>query len=214
MTKYAGRDLVLSIVAPSLTATGVASTDLVTTGSAHGFAAGDAIAFPTLVGGTATVVNKRYYVIAAGLTTTVFAFSATAGGSAFNFTSDMTAGTTVAKFNSVGQVTSLGEAGSSRDLIDASAYGDSWKDYVVGQQDGSELDVEVAYDPVSTGHIAVKTAYDAGTATLFGMRHVASGFDIAYPALVTKFTRGGERDGLMKASATLKILNPGVTDTP
>lgn len=213
MTKYAGRDLVLSIVAPALTPlTSVASTDIFTK-TAHGLVAGNAIAFLSLTGGAGLTLKKRYYVIAAGLTANDFAISTTPGGSSFDHTSNVTAGS-FAKFNSVGQVTALGEAGSSRDLIDASAYGDAWKDYVVGQQDGAEVDVEIAYDPADTGHIALKTAYDAGTSTLFGMNHVASAFDIAFSALVTKLTRGGDRDGVLKLSASLKILNPGVTDTP
>ena len=112
----------------------------------------------------------------------------------------------------VGQVTTLGMAGSSRDLIDASAYGDDWKDYVVGQQDGNELEVEIAYDPADNGHAAVKTAYDAGTPEDFEMEHAESGFHVGFAALVTKCERGGERDGLLRMNATLKILNPGVED--
>jgi hypothetical protein len=215
MAKYAGRDLVLTITAPNVagTLTSVASTDLFTTSVVHGFVAGDAIAFGSLTGGAGLTVGKRYYVIAAGLTTTVFAVSLTQGGASFDHTTNVTAGT-VAKFNPVGQVTTLGTAGSSRDLIDASAYGDAWKDYVVGQQDGSEVDVEVALDNISTGHVAMKTAYDAGTSTRFGMTHTASGFDIAFPAFITKWERGGDLDGVMKGVGTLKIINPGTTDTP
>jgi hypothetical protein len=112
----------------------------------------------------------------------------------------------------VGQVTALGNAGSSRDLIDASAYGDDWKDYVVGQQDGTEVTVELAYDPANTGQSALKTAYDAGTVTDFEMEHADAAFHVGFPALVTQFERGGERDGLLVGSATLKILNPGVED--
>lgn len=215
MTKYAGRDLVLQIAAPNVagTLTSVASTDLFTTSVTHGFVAGDAVVFGSLTGGAGLTVGKRYYVIAAGLTTTVFAVSLTQGGASFDHTTNVTAGT-VAKFNNVGQVTSLGNAGSSRDLIDASAYGDAWKDYVVGQQDGSEVDFEVALDNASTGHVAVKTAYDAGVSVRFGMTHTASAFDIAFPSLITKWERGGELAGVMMGAGTLKILNPGVTDTP
>lgn len=114
----------------------------------------------------------------------------------------------------IGQVTSLGMAGSTRDLIDASAYGDDWKDYVVGQQDGSEIEVEVAYDPANTQHIAVQAAYDAGTSTIFDMVHDDANFDVTFNALVTRFERGAARDGLLTFTASLKILNPGVTDNP
>lgn len=112
----------------------------------------------------------------------------------------------------VGQVTNLGNAGSSRDLIDGSAYGDDWKDYVVGQQDGSEMPVDIAYDPDDSGHIAFIAAYDAGTPEDFEMEHAESGFHVGFPALVTKCERGGAKDGLLLLSTSLKILNPGVQD--
>lgn len=113
---------------------------------------------------------------------------------------------------SVGQVTSIGSAGSARDLIDASAYGDPWKDYVVGQQDGDEIDVELSYDPVDADHIALIAAYESGESETFGLTHTASGFDVTFPALVTKLNRGGARDGLLTMTLSLKILNPGVQD--
>jgi hypothetical protein len=215
MTKYAGRDLVLQIAAPNNagTLTSVAATDLFTASVAHGFVAGDAVIFYTLTGGAGLTTGKRYYVIAGGLTTTVFAVSLTPGGASFDHTTNVTAGT-YAKFNNVGQVTSLGNAGSSRDLIDASAYGDAWKDYVVGQQDGSEVDFEVALDRSTVGHTAVATAYAAGVSIRFGMSHVASAFDIAFPSMITKWEEGGELDGIMMGAGSLKILNPGVTYTP
>lgn len=213
MTKTAGRDLVLSIAAPPITPlTSVASTDIFTA-TAHGFVAGDAVVFNSLTGGAPLVVGKRYYVIATNLAANTFMVSAIVGGATFDHTTNVTAGA-VAKFNNVGQVTALGTAGSSRGLIDASAYGDAWKDYVVGQQDGSEMDFEVALDNTSTGHVAVRTAYDAGVSIRFGMTHTGANFDVAFPALITKWERGGDLDGLMKGAGTLKILNPGVTDTP
>lgn len=112
----------------------------------------------------------------------------------------------------IGQVTGLGRAGSSRDLIDASAYGDDWKDYVVGQQDGNEVEVTVALDDADAGQTALKAAYDAGTSSTFSMEHTAASFHVTFPALVTALSRGGDRDGLLEMTATLKILNPGVTD--
>jgi len=213
MTKYAARDLVLSIAAPAVTPlTSVASTDIFTA-TAHGFAAGDAVVFNTLTGGAGLVTGKRYYVIATNLAANTFMVSATVGGATFDHTTNVTAGS-VSKFNAVGQVSTMGNAGSTRNLIEASAYGDAWTDWVVGQQDGNEMDFEVELDNTSTGHVAVKTAYDAGLPIRFGMTMTAANFDIAFPALITKWERGGERDGLLVGAGTLKILNPGVTDTP
>lgn len=112
----------------------------------------------------------------------------------------------------VGQVTALGRPGSSRDLIDASAYGQDWKDYVVGQQDGNEVEVTVALDEADAGHTALKAAYAAGTSTDFEMEHAPAGFHVGFPALLTALSRGGDRDGLLEMNVTLKILNPGVED--
>jgi hypothetical protein len=112
----------------------------------------------------------------------------------------------------VGQVTSLGNAGSSRELIDASTYGDDWKDFVVGQQDGSEIEVEVAYDPADAGHTALIATYDGGEPDDFEMEHEDASFHVTFPALITRLERGAPRDGLLTMALTLKILNPGVSD--
>lgn len=114
--------------------------------------------------------------------------------------------------NAIGQATSIGEAGSTRELIDASAYGDDWKDYVLGQQDGSELALVVALDPANSGHDDLKEAYDNANVVNFDLTHDESGFDVGFPAIITTLTRGGDLGGLLQLSATLKIVNPGVTD--
>lgn len=112
----------------------------------------------------------------------------------------------------IGQVTALGNAGSSRAIIDASVYGEDWSDFVVGQQDGSELVVEIAYDPTEAGHVALIAAYDGGLSETFEMELADAGFHVTFPALVTKCERGAARDGVLVLSASLKILYPGVTD--
>lgn len=117
-----------------------------------------------------------------------------------------------AETDEIGQLTSLGEAGSSRDLIDASAYDDEWTDWVVGQQDGDEVDFEVAYDPIDTGHVAMLAIYDAGNPADFEIEHATSGFHVGFPALITACARGGPRNGLLTLKGSMKILNPGVQD--
>jgi hypothetical protein len=124
----------------------------------------------------------------------------------------ISAGGSPETFAVVGQVTSLGVAGSSRGLVDASAYGDDWKDYVVGQQDGDEMEVQIAYDPANTQHDLMVSTYDAGTKKNFQLRHTPAGFHVQFPALITALARGAERDGLLQMTATLKILAPGITD--
>jgi hypothetical protein len=111
----------------------------------------------------------------------------------------------------VAQITTMGSPGSTRDLVDASAYGDEWKDYVLGQQDGAEVQMTMAFDPEDSSQTAFKTAYDDATPQDFIISQTESGFWATFPALVTSFATGGERDGLLELTATLKIVQPGVT---
>lgn len=74
--------------------TSVASTDIVTSASAHGLAVGDSFQFTTLNGGTGAVVSTRYYVVAVPSTTT-FQFSATRGGAVLDHTTNITTGTRI-----------------------------------------------------------------------------------------------------------------------
>ena len=73
--------------------TSTAISDIINTTAPHGFAAGNRVRFPTLTGGAGLVVSTDYFVIAANLAATTFQVSATLGGTAFNFTTDITAGT-------------------------------------------------------------------------------------------------------------------------
>lgn len=67
--------------------------DIVDTAAPHGFSDGDVIYFPSLTGGSNVTADQFYYVIAANLAAQTFQFSATPGGAAVNFGSDITAGT-------------------------------------------------------------------------------------------------------------------------
>ncbi len=117
--------------------------------------------------------------------------------------------------NPVGQLTEFGEFGSSRDLIDASAYGDDWKDYVTGQQDGTEVNAVIAYDPADTGHEAIITSYETSPDDIvtFTATHAPSstGWDIT--CRITGVSRGGQLGDLFKLMVTLKIVDPGVVSS-
>jgi len=112
----------------------------------------------------------------------------------------------------VGQLTAFGEVGSNRDLIDASAYGDDWKDYVLGQQDGTEVSFTIAYDPVEAGAVALLDAYENApdTPVTFTLTHTEAGLSLYVTAIITQLTRGGDLGGLLQMSGTAKIVNPGV----
>jgi hypothetical protein len=214
MTKYAGREITIAVedAATKTLATSAAADDIIDTTTPHGFAIGDAVVFETLTGGAGLTVGQVYIIIATSFAASSFMVSLLGPtGAPVNFTTDATAGT-VRRFSKIGQVTTLGNPGSSRDLIDASAYGDLWKDYVVGQLDGSEMDLEFALDPADTGQDNVVVVYNAGVSKRYVMRHDLAAFAVSFPALMTKLERGGEREGLLVMACSLKVLNPGVVD--
>lgn len=72
--------------------TGTASSDLILR-EEHGLVAGTPLQFARLTGGAGLAVGVTYYVISSGLTANAFKVSAVPGGSAVNFTTNITAGT-------------------------------------------------------------------------------------------------------------------------
>lgn len=85
--------LALVWVPPSITTlTSVASTDVFTTGSAHGYVVGDPVWFSGLTGGAGLTASQVYFVNSVPSTTT-FTVSATLGGATFDHTTNITAGT-------------------------------------------------------------------------------------------------------------------------
>lgn len=75
---------------PGKSVTGVSSTDTFTSAS-HGYANGNIVVLSGLTGGTGLVAGDAYFVI--GQTTNTFQLSKVLSGSAFHFTSDLSAGT-------------------------------------------------------------------------------------------------------------------------
>ena len=69
--------------------------DIIDTSAAHGFVSGDAVKFTALTGGAGLVAGTTYYVVATSLASTTFRVAASRGGTAINFTTDITAGTVV-----------------------------------------------------------------------------------------------------------------------
>jgi hypothetical protein len=85
---------------PAITLTTSAAADnIVDTTTAHGFTAGTRVRFLTLTGGTGLSTGVVYYVISANLAAQTFQVSTTSGGSAVDFSSDITAGTVIRSDN-------------------------------------------------------------------------------------------------------------------
>jgi hypothetical protein len=73
-------------------ATSAALDDIIDTAAPHGLAAGDAVVFSALTGGTDLVAGQVYYVIAANLAAQTFQVAETPSGAAALFSTDITAG--------------------------------------------------------------------------------------------------------------------------
>ena len=74
--------------------TGVASTDIITA-VGHNFTANQGVIFPTLTGGSGLTASTTVYFVR-DISGDTFKVSTTSGGSAVNFTTDITAGTVIA----------------------------------------------------------------------------------------------------------------------
>lgn len=77
--------------------TGVASSDTFTD-NGHGYANGDVVVFSAITGGAGLVIGRVYFVI--GSTANTYQLSTTPGGSAVNFTTDVSAAT-IARFQEI-----------------------------------------------------------------------------------------------------------------
>jgi hypothetical protein len=121
--------------------------------------------------------------------------------------------TTGSTYVVIGQILDIGEVGSERETIDVTAHGDEWMDFLVGRQEGAEFDLQYAYDPNDVQHTALKTDYDAGTSKKYHLMHpdiTGSSAGIELTALIRGWRVGAPMDGAYTATATLKIVTPGV----
>src|SRR5262245_48997702 len=122
--------------------------------------------------------------------------------------------TTGSTYVTVGQIMSLSEVGSERNLIDVSAHGDSWADFVAGRQEGTEVELVIAFDPADAQHVALKTDYDASTPVSrnYELQHPAfASRAIRFPGLPIKYAEEATDDGAYEAHVTFKTVCPGLS---
>ncbi len=122
--------------------------------------------------------------------------------------------TTGSTYVTVGQIMSISAVGSTRNLIDVSAHGDSWSDFLPGRQEGSEVTLIIAFDPADTQHVALKTDYDATVpvARNYELQHPAFATRaLRFPAYTTQYEEEATDDGAYTAMVTFKIVSPGVS---
>lgn len=125
--------------------------------------------------------------------------------------------TATGTYNTVTQLRTVSAVGSDRALIDVSAHGDMWADFLPGRQEGNEVELTLMWDPTVTTHSNIKADYDATTTPTryYELQHPSWTSAYRFPAIVSHWDVEATDDDAMEAHATLKIINPGVsTVTP
>lgn len=126
-------------------------------------------------------------------------------------------GTATGTYNTVPQVMTVSAVGSNRALIDVSAHGDLWADFIAGRQEGLEVTLTLLWDPTLTTHTNLKADYDASTqvARYYELQHPAWASAYRFASIPSQWEVEATDDGGMESHITLKIVNPGVsTVTP
>lgn len=104
-------------------------------------------------------------------------------------------------------------AGATRAQFDQSAYGDDWMDFGVGQQEGDEMTLTMAYDPADAVHILLKSDYDTPVAnTWIQAHHAAAAKKWKITTVPVGWRVFPDRTGNLELQFTVKIVNPGVVE--
>ena len=120
--------------------------------------------------------------------------------------------TTGTTYVNIGQLLEIGDIGSTRARLDATAHGDEWMDFVSSVQEGNEVTIRYAFDPADAQQVALKSDYDNNVTKKFRMEH--PGYPtrgIEFTAISSGYLERVPIDGIYEAEVTLKIVNPGVT---
>ena len=113
-------------------------------------------------------------------------------------------------FTSVGQVIAIGAFGSTRDLIDVSAYGETWMDFLGGKKEGAEVEFTVAFDPANTQHTGLQTDYDNAVRRNFRVEHAGAAYGWTISTVVIGWQVSAEQTEGLLGTLTVKIVEPGV----
>lgn len=119
--------------------------------------------------------------------------------------------TTGVTFVAVAQVLEIGDYGSSRGLIDVSAHGDEWMDFLGGRQEGNEFTVRLAFDPADSQQVAIKSDYDNSVAKKYRITHPDFVRGVELNTINIGYLERPPQDGAYEAEVSLKIVSPGMT---
>jgi len=122
-------------------------------------------------------------------------------------------GSATGTYTTVSQIMTVTAVGSTRALIDVSAHGDMWADFLAGRQEGNEVELTLAWDPTLTPHTNLKADYDATNqvARYYELQHPNWASAYRFPCIPIQFEVEATDDAAMEAHITLKIVTPGVT---
>lgn len=136
----------IQITAESKTLQTSAAADDIVDCNTHGFQVGDAIVFTALTGGSGLTTNTVYYVTATSFGTNTFRPATTPGGTAINFTTDITAGAV----QLAGTVQEILVATRARNTRAASYFADALSDWYYADLDASARGWTVTLDASTT----------------------------------------------------------------
>jgi len=124
-----------------------------------------------------------------------------------------TTGVATGTYNTVSQIGTVSAVGSDRALIDVSAHGELWSDFLPGRQEGTEVALTLFWDPTVTAHTNMKSDYDAVVppTRYYELQHPAWTSAYRFASIVSHWDVESTDDGAMEAHITLKIVNPGVS---
>jgi hypothetical protein len=122
-------------------------------------------------------------------------------------------GVATGTYNTVTQIGTVGAVGSDRALINVSAHGDMWSDFLPGRQEGNEVALTVFWDPTITTHTNMKADYDATTTPTryYELQHPSWSTAYRFASIVSHWDVESTDEGAMEAHITLKIVSPGVS---
>jgi predicted component of type VI protein secretion system len=122
-------------------------------------------------------------------------------------------GTPTGTYNTVTQIGTVTAVGSSRALIDVSAHGDAWSDFLPGRQEGTEVTLTVMWDPTITTHTNMKADYDSVAVAVryYELQHPNWASAYRFPAITSQWEIEATDGGAMEAHITFKIITPGVS---
>ena len=122
-------------------------------------------------------------------------------------------GTATGTYNTVQQINSVSAVGSTRALIDVSAHGDTWADFLPGRQEGAEVTLNVMWDSTLTPHSNMKADYDSVAVAVryYELQHPNWAQAYRFPAITSQWEVESTDSGAMEAHITLKIITPGVS---